>query len=146
MGKGKELARQLKSQLGTNDPVHICELYHYHIFKAKLPRNTKGFYTKLYGSISIFVNDKLPPEHFRYICAHELGHALMHEEINVMHKDFQGDCEQMELEADEFAFWLLMEDKWMASYRLGRISVVQLSEITHMPMEVIERLQQKGIL
>ena len=140
------MARQLKSQLGTNKPVQICELYRYHIFKAKLPRTTKGFYTKLYGSVSIFINEKLPPAHFQYICAHELAHALMHEEINVMHKDFDGDSEQMELEADENAFWLLMEEKWIAPYRLGRVSVAQLSEITQMPMDVIERLQQKGIL
>lgn len=146
MGRGKQAAKQLKKQLGTSNPVTICQTFGYYVFKTKLPRRTKGFYTKLYGVVTIFINDQLPRSQLQYICAHELGHALMHEKVNAMHVDFEDNSEQTELEADEFAFWLLLDEKTEAHFLLGRVSVAQLSEVTHMPVDAIERLRQRKLI
>ena len=70
-----------------------------------------GFYQRYEDQDIIYINEALTEEEKILVCAHELGHALLHNDINSI---FLETCKfvenKYELEANAFAVQLLKDD------------------------------------
>lgn len=102
-----QLAQNLKKKYNDLNPINICEKLNFKINYIKLKPNIYPAYTTKIGKLSIINLNK----HFTLtsqcvLCAHELGHALMHGDklINEFDDDHNGTYEY---EANLFAVALL---------------------------------------
>ena len=108
--------RRLKKRHKTNDIYELCRKMK--IILNEVPMGTgknavKGFYIRNARKKVITVNSDLPEIVQRYIIAHELGHAVLHENggISCFQDIAMYDVSSiMEKEANLFAAEILMED------------------------------------
>lgn len=111
MKKIKEMVRGLITKYKTRSPFKICTNLKINVvFSNDLPNRVNGLYLNSpdYGKI-ILINSSLKGCKLDKVCAHELGHALLHSNINSInyHQNFDGDLAQLEMEADMFSFFLI---------------------------------------
>ena len=70
-----------------------------------------GFYQRYKDRDIIYINQELSEEEQRLYCAHELGHMILHKNINSIFLDTDLHVEGIyELEANVFAIQLLQDD------------------------------------
>ena len=109
--------REIRDNYAESDPGRLCRdlgiiLEYEPMGAAKLA--CKGFFFRKLGVSVITVNSELTDAFRRIITAHELGHAVLHAEINENgfldygYFDETSDCEK---EANFFAAELLISDK-----------------------------------
>ncbi|MBQ8278208.1 MAG: ImmA/IrrE family metallo-endopeptidase [Roseburia sp.] len=106
------LARDIKTTWNTNDPYKIAE----RLGIVVLPRDncTKGFTAQTikvpgYPTI-ISINDAYTEFSKKVLCAHELGHALLHEDcLNHFAITSKNVATKVEKEANLFAIALLSD-------------------------------------
>ncbi len=105
------LAEKLVAEHGTRDPIELCCILGISTVYADLPFSVHGFYMEQDGRQAVVVSSNLLSPHDRYCAAHELGHALLHREINSVFIT-QHTCLSVgryEREADLFAAALLID-------------------------------------
>lgn len=131
-------ASKLSKQYQTNDPFHLCERLNISITLSELPEHLKGFYIKVFDIPFIFIQQSLPEQEQRGICAHELGHAILHPDLNTLFLKQKTllSSEKLELEADLFAAQLLIPEP-LKQYCLEGESVEQLSFQLNVPQKYI---------
>ena len=113
MKKIKEIVKNLIKKHKTRSPFKICNnLKITVIFSSELPNKVNGLYLNStdYGKI-ILINSSLKECKRDKVCAHELGHAILHSNINSInyHQNFDGNLAKLEMEADMFSFFLIDE-------------------------------------
>ena len=103
----EDKARQLINKHGTADPFRLCELLGVKVFYCNLPG--RGMYYVHKRIPMIFIDEKLTGVPKELVCAHELGHHVLHKgmnriffDCNTLFKD-----ERYEIEADYFSTLLL---------------------------------------
>ena len=110
------LPRQLIRRFRTRDPYELADL----LGVTVMPRNNflrqKGAFSIVAGRSFIFINANLSAELQRLVCAHELGHALLHREIALsggamLEFDLLDAAGRCEVEANTFAAALLLDDE-----------------------------------
>lgn len=104
--------RQLISKYETNDPFKICNHLKIIILYQNLG-NIKGFTIKKLKRKVICINSELTKLEKTLVCAHELGHCLLHQmnDINFFRKNTDLiRTSTLEKEANEFALELLAEE------------------------------------
>lgn len=72
----------------------------------------RGFYQYFQRNNIIYVDERLPEHEKMFVCAHELGHMLLHKKTNCIFLDSrtQLNTSQYETEANKFAIELLVPD------------------------------------
>ncbi|UZH06424.1 ImmA/IrrE family metallo-endopeptidase [Heyndrickxia coagulans] len=102
----------------SNDPFKIASSKN--ILIRYLPLgSTLGFYEKVYRQKIITLNHDLNNDYLmRYVCAHELGHAVLHADANTpfLRKNTLFSTDRIECEANFFATQLLLYDKVLEDY------------------------------
>lgn len=106
-------AAQVLREYGTNDPFALAREMHIEILVRELG-TLKGFYKDVYGAPFIFLSRRLTRGEARLVCAHELGHHLLHrqfaafgfEEVSVF-----SPASRREYEANLFAAELLLDTR-----------------------------------
>ena len=128
-------ARSLKQWCGTNDPYEIAERLGIEV----LHRNctVKGFTAqtvKMEGYPTIIsINDQYTDYSKKILCAHELGHAIFHENlVNHFAVTRQNVSEDVEREANLFAVALTASD--------------EIDEVLKLPLEKMNNYLLKSIL
>ena len=108
----RQLAAALREQIGTRDPFALCEALGIAVLFTDLPPITKGFFFVLQGKKIINISQHLPEEERRAVCAHELGHALLHPTANTpfLAANTNLVVGRYEREADYFSACLLLDD------------------------------------
>ena len=127
---------------GTLDPKQICDILSISITTAELPKEINGFFFSMNGKKAIVINSVLSGESEKYCLAHELGHALLHEELNWAFFS-QNTCfvaQRYEREADLFAAYLLL-GKPIKEKLLG-IPLQLISEKFCLPIESVKTWAQ----
>ena len=109
MTRPEREARRLADLYGAHDPEVLAEKMGVLTILCDLPESIEGFYHCFRGHPIIYLADRLPPCRRRAVCGHELGHAVLHGDINSLLRD-EVD-ERMEREADLFAAALLLADR-----------------------------------
>jgi len=126
----KGIVERLCRKYDTRDPFEIAECLGVVLVKAQLTDNVRGFYRYWQRRKIIVINSNMPWEEQRIVCAHELGHAVLHKKVNAMflNRCTFLDTDQYEKEANQFASHLLISDEDVEMYR--ELSVQQLQLLT----------------
>lgn len=117
MNNFQEVISKLVNKYGTNDPFEIAELMGIQIIYLDLG-NTYGFYRVYKRVKTIVINNKLNEWEKRFVCAHEIGHAIYHPDLNIsfLKKNTFYSVEKIESEANRFAVHLLLYAKNLEDY------------------------------
>ncbi|MDD9147860.1 ImmA/IrrE family metallo-endopeptidase [Sporolactobacillus sp. CQH2019] len=96
------------NKYGTNDPFMITKKMGIFLFFADLG-DTFGFYNCANRIKMININDTINDIMKRFVCAHELAHAILHPYLNVpyMRRQTLFSIDKIECEANRFATKLL---------------------------------------
>lgn len=110
----KQFAERLIKKHSSNNPFIIAGNLGIIILYQDL-KNTLGFFNKYKRFKFIHINQNAPEKLQNFICAHELGHAVLHSNINTpflkRHTLFSTD--RVEREANSFAVELILPDKFI---------------------------------
>lgn len=107
----KRLAESLVRKYGTRNPFQIAEALGYNVIRTPLT-GIRGFCQYIKRCHTIYIDDRLSERDASFVCAHELGHILMHRGYNriFMDKHTYFVTSRYEAEADQFAVDLLFSD------------------------------------
>ncbi len=105
-------AKQLIQTWKTADPFELCECLDIRVMWCELPDSVRGFYHAVGKHQLIYLNQAASPEEQREVCAHELGHAVLHADLNSLFLETTGpfNSGRMEREADLFCAELLLAE------------------------------------
>jgi len=103
-----------------------------------LGENIKGFYL-IYKRIKmIFINSSLDENTQRLVCGHELGHAVLHPNSNIIllenHTFFSKS--KFECQANKFCTYLMLNDSVIKQCQ--DLSIEQISAATGIPEDFIK--------
>ena len=115
------LVRELTDKFKTNNPLELCRCLNIAVIYAELPQNINGFFSNSGGKKCVFLNKSLDKRKAQFCCAHELGHALLHDNLNsvFLSSDTYFCQQRFENQADTFAAFLLFDDAKILYNRLG---------------------------
>jgi Zn-dependent peptidase ImmA (M78 family) len=107
----KRLADSLVRKYNTRNPFEIIS--HLNVIVVFYPlHGVKGFYQYFQRNNIIYIDEALSDQEKLFVCAHELGHMLLHKKANAIFMDSrtQLNTTKYEIEADRFAIDLLISD------------------------------------
>lgn len=106
----RKLNKEIKKHK-TNNPFALAEKKNIIIRYFPLG-NTLGFYMKSSRYQVITLNSEMDEDLKKFVCAHELGHAILHPNENTpfLHKNTLYSRDKIEREANEFAVLLLLQN------------------------------------
>lgn len=108
----RHTAASLVRKHKTRDPFRIAEDRGYVVIRCPL-RGVRGIYQHLQRRYVIYINSNLTDLEARFVCAHEIGHIMLHRGENRIFTDtntyFQTN--RQEIEANRFAVDLLYDDE-----------------------------------
>lgn len=107
----KAFAQETIQHFGTQDPFAICQQLGIEILFLPLGRMRGYCYSNKNGT-AVVLHNELSEHEARVVCAHELGHVLLHPRLNRIYLDTSTFiCEQkLENEVNTFAVCLLYPD------------------------------------
>ena len=107
----KRTATSLVRKYGTRDPFRIADAMGISIVRVPL-NGIRGFYQYVKRCRIIYISSDLCEADARFVCAHELGHVLLHRGYNRIFMDSHTyfPTSRYELEANRFAVDLLFDD------------------------------------
>jgi Zn-dependent peptidase ImmA (M78 family) len=134
----KEIVRQLIKKHKSNDPFLIAKEKSIIILFADLG-NTLGFYSSYKRVQFIHINNKLNELEQRFVCAHELGHAILHPKSNTpfLRANTLFSVEKLEVEANTFAVELLLPDEVIYQYRGTDVTIYDVAEVYSVPRQLV---------
>ncbi|WP_346208370.1 ImmA/IrrE family metallo-endopeptidase [Caldifermentibacillus hisashii] len=117
MANFQEEISKLVKKHDTNDPFKLARSLGIVILFYDLGQ-TYGFFRTYKRVKTIVINNQLDEWLKRYVCAHELGHAIIHSDLNTafLKKNTFYSIGRIEREANEFAVNLLLYDKNLEEY------------------------------
>lgn len=77
--------KNLINKWGTTNPFKICKYLKIYVTYKDLGKETKGFYQKIKGKKVIVINSNLDSFSKKIVCAHELGHCILHSSKQVQY-------------------------------------------------------------
>lgn len=113
----KKIVDKLVKKYETRDPYILCQKLNINIVYKSF-EGIKGFYKKVLRVKYIVLNIGLDKGSEISILAHELGHGVLHSNMNIgfMKKNFRFYNEILEKEANLFAAELLFSDEATEEY------------------------------
>ena len=108
----KRLAERLVGKYGTRDPFRIAEEMGYIIICTPLV-GVRGFYQYLKRCHIIYLDSELDDTTARFVCGHELGHSILHRDLNRIFMDTHTFfvTGRYETEANQFSVDLIYSDE-----------------------------------
>ncbi|EZP75049.1 hypothetical protein H839_16153 [Parageobacillus genomosp. 1] len=134
----KEIVRHLIKKHKSNDPFQIAKKKNIIILFAELG-NTFGFYSSYKRFQFIHLNNQLDEMMQRFVCAHELGHAVLHPKSNTpfLRANTLFSVEKLEVEANTFAVELLLPDYIISQYKNTDMTIYNVAEMYSVPKELV---------
>ena len=114
----KKKADSLVRKYGTRNPFEITQGLNVILVFAPLT-GTRAFYQYFQRNNLIYIDDSLPYHEQVFVCAHELGHMMLHKKSNAIFMDtYTGfNTAKYEIEANKFAVELLIPDEMLLEYQ-----------------------------
>ena len=108
----KRLVNSLVRKHKTRDPFEIIENLNAIVVFHPL-QGVRGFYQYFQRNNIIYIDETLSEHDQMLVCAHELGHMLLHKKSNAIFMDSrtQLNTTKYEIEADRFEMNLIMSDE-----------------------------------
>lgn len=135
----KELARQLIDTWHTNDPFELCAALDIVVVTVPLASEIRGFCQYALNTHIIYLNQLLDDRQRKFVCAHELGHALLHPQSNRIFLDtatYQVTA-RLEVAANRFACHLLYPED-SAFFEYPEYTVEQTAAYLALPAELVQ--------
>lgn len=108
----KNIVVDLTKKFNTTCPFELSSKLNINIVEWDLHEEINGFYKYDRKNQYIYINQNLSDEWKKVVCAHELGHALLHARLNTpfMKRNTLFSVNKVEREANRFAAELLIPD------------------------------------
>lgn len=133
------IALGLKDLYDTNNPFDLCECLDIIILYDDLGDELSGFFQRTPdGTEILHINNRLNEYERKYICSHELGHAILQPDLAIsffienpllLHSKY-------EIEADSFAAELLLDDDIIDRYE--GFTIDQIAAAEKVPVRLVE--------
>ena len=108
MTRAMHEAYRLIALHNETDPELLAEKMQILVILCDLPETVDGFYHCFRGKAIIYLSARLPTQRRKTVCGHELGHAVLHGDINSL---LLGESDaRLEREADMFSAALLLHE------------------------------------
>lgn len=130
----KEYVLHIIEKHESTDPFDIARQSEIIVLYEDLG-NTLGFYSSYKRFKFIHINNRINETIQRFVCAHELGHALLHPKANTpfLRNQTFFSVERLEIEANTFAVELLLTDEMISEYENTNLSIQEVAEIHGVP-------------
>lgn len=138
----QQKVRRLVRFYQSRDPFEIVKGMNVVLVQYPLD-GVRGFYQYFQRNNIIYIDERLSEHEKKFVCAHELGHMLLHQKANRIFLDRRThlNTNQYESEANKFAVELLIPDDFLEENKC--FTVEQLSRLTGYHKKLIElRLQR----
>lgn len=138
MGWIKNEVDKLRKKYKTDNPFELASFMKIQVVPWDLHEEINGFYRYDKRNKYIFINMNLDETLQRFVCAHELGHAILHPRANtpfLREKTFFS-LEKIEVEANTFAVELLLSDQYIHEYENTNLSIYEIGEMFGVPKEL----------
>lgn len=114
----KRLADRIAHKYRSRDPFEIIQGMNAFLVYTHL-EGIRGLYQYFQRNHIIYIDDSLPDREQRFVCAHEMGHMLLHRKMNAVFMDRHTflNRNKFEIEANMFAMDLLVSDDTLKEYR-----------------------------
>ncbi|QUH28299.1 ImmA/IrrE family metallo-endopeptidase [Vallitalea guaymasensis] len=134
----KHKINNLLEQYGTNEPTELADYLGIAIIYEYLGNNN-GLYINQNGCKFIVVNKNLDYYDQRVIIAHELGHAVLHSNLNMayLENNTYYSRDKFEYQANYFVANLLLPDGFEKDVDFEGMSINQISGLVGMPIELV---------
>lgn len=127
------IARKLIRKFKTRDPFAIARELGIEVLLRNDFKRQKGVFKVIANNAFIFINANLSEEMQRLVCAHELGHALLHRSLGLqaglVEFEVFNITTQCEYDANAFAATLLLDDQELLETARDGYDVVQTARI-----------------
>lgn len=135
----KDIIQGLLEMYKTRDPFELCSYLDIIVCKHSIGEKIKGFFQKTPDNTEIIhINSDLDEYTQKYVCAHELGHAILDPSASI--RFFINNPLQIknksEIKMDKFAAELLIEDNIMKKY--PNMTIEQISAAEYIPIKLIK--------
>ena len=122
----KERVESLCKKCDSRDPFEIARQKKIYVLFEPLG-TIRGYYNRCFRQKFIHINASVPREEQLFICAHELGHAILHPEANTpfLEANTFFCVNKLEIEANRFAADLICPDekiRVLSGYRIPEIA------------------------
>jgi Zn-dependent peptidase ImmA (M78 family) len=143
----KELITKLIQRHKTNDPFEIASQKNILVLTGENLGGILGYFKTHKRIKMIHINRELDEIQQKYVCAHELGHALLHpkESTPFLKRNTFVVTDKIENEANTFAVELLIPDRLLYEYRDTRATIQEVAATYGVPKEFahFKRLDNK---
>lgn len=108
----KKKVGQLVRKYNTNNPFELARVLGIEVVFERLG-DSLGYFSRFNRTVIIHINESLPYERQLTTCAHELGHAVLHYDLNsaFLKMNTYYPTSKIEQEANEFMLELLFNQK-----------------------------------
>ncbi|MCU4771699.1 ImmA/IrrE family metallo-endopeptidase [Bacillus cereus] len=132
--KIKDYVMKIVKKHGTTNPFEIAKRKDIIVLFEDLG-NTLGFYNTYKRFKFIHINNKINETTQQFVCAHELGHAVLHPKANTpfLRNQTFFSVDRLEIEANTFAVELLLTDEMISAYKDTRLSIQEIAEVHGIP-------------
>ena len=133
----REVAIEIAARYNTNNPFDIARERNIGILYEPM-KTTLGFYVRYRRFQNIILNDELSEGMQRFVCAHELGHSILHADLNVpkLTRYTMFSRDKFEMQANTFAVELLLPDELLREYE--GYSIYHFADSYGVPQEFVE--------
>lgn len=116
-------AQEIITKYNTSDPFEISHRLGVHIIYCDLPDKIQGFFQNIYDEFIIYINQSLNEEYIDGVVGHELGHIILHSELNTLFlkENTYLNVNKYEREANMFSAYLNI-DKFEYDTNLEHLS------------------------
>ena len=132
-----EKAERLTAKYNTRNPYTIAAQLGIYVLNFDTPGTLKGMYSVIKRSRFIFVNESLEDELRRFVCAHELGHDILHRKIIGQTPMSDTNSSRMEYEANVFAAALLIDRTRVLKYAMSGRTSAEIAALLHVDVNLI---------
>lgn len=135
----KDIVLGLIEIYDTRDPFELCHCLEIVLLKHDLGDELLGFFQRSRNGTEILhINNKLNYYTQRYICCHELGHAILQPELTLsffINHPLQIK-NKFEIQADKFAAELLLQDYKITEYE--NLTIEQIAAVEKVPINLVQ--------
>ena len=101
----ERITSNIVKKYNTDSPFELCDYLGINVIYQELPDCVRGFFIKILKSFVVVINNTVDEDEAKVVCAHELGHIILHSETNSISLNSRTHLctSKYEREADLFA-------------------------------------------
>lgn len=135
----KQTVDKLCNQHRTNDPFELASCLDTVVLFEELG-TVRGYYSCSHRQKVIHINSSATCEQQKIICAHELGHSVLHPDLSTpfLRANTLFSIDKLELQANYFMVQLLVNDCELEEQLQHGYTIYQIRDLYTLPEHLIE--------